>query len=182
MKRSWVFVFGMLLLATFASGQNNRATFSTGTVNNFSDNSGAGQARLTRVDNGISLVIQTSNLTPGHVYSVWWIVEATGGEIIRNATGIVAGGNGTAGLAAHLATGITPPVDNVSILEGGGVDFDNPRTALCFIVIHDHGPAVPDLIPRMMHTFTVGCSVASGGDGSGNNYDCVDWQYAVLAP
>ena len=73
-----VFVFGLLLalaLVASSAAQEDMQT-DTSTVHLFSDASEieGTWSSLTRYDNGVSMTLHTSGLTPGDVVTVWWVI------------------------------------------------------------------------------------------------------------
>src|SRR5260370_15449184 len=80
-----------------------------------------GSADLVRNNNGITCVIHTSGLVPGDAYSVWWVIPDE--SLIFNATGGIAGGDGTASFAGHASTGPVGPVDGSVLLSNGDGSF-----------------------------------------------------------
>ena len=135
----------------------------TGPVDNAS-------ATLTRNANGISYRLHTNSLTANSAYTLWVVVvnnpaacdssPCTAPEIIQNdetdsqvlfGTGLVVGGSGKATFAGALKEGDLP---------GWLPDrsFDNAETAEIHLVLNDHGPKIPALLPDMIKTYRGGCS------------------------
>ena len=140
-----------------------------------------GEAKLVTNRNGIHVSLHTSGLTPGHAYTVWWVVFnqpelCLGGlfgglpftcvpaDVLFNAagtnsdvayaTGHVVGGNGKATFSASLRTGPIP---------GGwyGNALENPQGADVHLVLMDHGPVIPGLVANQTSTLRGGCTDAS---------------------
>lgn len=136
-----------------------------GTVNGAS-------AQIVRNDNGISYRLSTTGLEPGNAYTLWLVVinnpsicaadPCTPAEIfnpasrsqVRFGAGSVAGGSGQGTFAGHVSEGA---------LSGWLPDrgLEDARTADIHLVINDHGPALPEFMPGMIHTYRGGCSDAS---------------------
>jgi hypothetical protein len=173
MKISGV-VLGSSLLASFAALLSAQApsaadqdfakvkVIGTGTV--------VGSASLVRNDNGVTCVIHTSGLVPGDAYSVWWVMPDE--SLIYNASGGIAGGDGTATFAGHASGGPVGPVDGSVVLSNGDGMFDQPRTDTVTVVIRHHGPPIPGMINQQTGSFNTGCG--SGG--------CKNVQVATFVP
>ncbi len=127
-------------------------------------------ATLTRDANGISYRLVTNSLTPNSAYTLWVVVvnnpaacdssPCSAPDVINNAstdsqvlfgTGLVAGGSGKATFAGSLKEGELP-----GWLEGRS--FDDATTAEIHLVLNDHGPKIPALLPDMIKTYRGGCS------------------------
>lgn len=124
-----------------------------------------GMSRLVRRDNGVSMTLHTTGLTPGNVYTVWWVVvdhpelcEHPFGDYwcsppdfgnpelgisLTQAAGHVVRST-TAHFAASLRVG-----DTANLMEGEGLT--NPRGALISLVVRDHGPADPGMVDDQLH-------------------------------
>ena len=131
-------------------------------------------ALLITDDEGASMSVRTSLLTPGHAYTAWWAIvnnpEACevhpcgGSDFFSNtdvvkadvgyADGLVADARGTGNFAAYLPVG-----DLTDHWFGNGLT--NPRGAEIHIVIHDHGPVIPEQAANMLMTFRGGCTDGS---------------------
>lgn len=130
-------------------------------------------ATLVRQPNGVSFRLQTSNLNPGHAYTVWFVVinnpdacsatPCSGPDILLNSAtqsqvtygaGNIAGGNGTGAFGGAFRAG---PVDGW--LPNGFLG--DPMTVDIHLVLNDHGPALAAYMPGMIHTYRGGCSDAS---------------------
>jgi hypothetical protein len=141
-----VLVVGVLLaVATLLRAQSPiAADHDFASVKVISTGAGVGSAELVRNNNGISCVIHTSGLVPGDAYSVWWVIPEE--ALIFNATGGIAGGDGTASFAGHASTGPVGPVDGSVVLSNGDGSFDQPRTDTVTVIIRHHGPPIPGSI------------------------------------
>jgi hypothetical protein len=133
-----------------------------------------GSADLVRNNNGITCVIHTSGLVPGDAYSVWWVIPEDG-MLVFNATGGIAGGDGTASFAGHASTGPIGPVDNSVVLSNGDGSFDQPRGDTITVIIRHHGSPIPGMINEQTGTFNGGCSLKPAGT-------CKNVQKATFTP
>ena len=128
-------------------------------------------AQLRRNDNGISYSISTTGLRAGHAHTVWVVVinnraactatPCSPADILLNpatqsqvtyGSGHVVGASGEAGFGGALKRGSLPD----GWLPGQGLD--DPMGAEVHLVINDHGPVLPDLMPEMIHTYRTGCT------------------------
>jgi hypothetical protein len=167
-----VLALGLLLaVATLLSAQSpNAADHDFASVKLISTGAGVGSAELVRNNNGITCVIHTSGLVPGDAYSVWWVIPTE--MLIFNASGGIAGGDGTATFAGHASTGPVGPVDGSVVLSNGDGSFDQPRTDTVTVIIRHHGPPIPGSINQQTGSFNFGCG--SGG--------CKNVQIATFVP
>lgn len=121
-------------------------------------------------DAGAAMTLHTSRLSPGHAVTVWWVVfnrpqACTGGEgglrcgpsdlsnaavqaSVLFASGHIIGGDGTGDWGAHLRVG-----DTTGALFGPGLLA--PTAAEIHLVVRDHGPVDPALMPAEIHSFDV---------------------------
>lgn len=155
------------------------------------------QAKLTTNESGATVRFQTSGLTPGNAYTVWWIIfnnpaacaapgcsDADFGNAaalpeLTYATGHVIGDSGKGNFGAHLQAGEVP---------GGwfGYGFTNPTGAEIHVAIHDHGPMIPSLVNEMISTFAGGCSNDYSGmppnaqNGTPGPNECATVQFTVV--
>jgi hypothetical protein len=155
-----VLVVGVLLaIATFLSAQSpNAADQEFVSVKVIGAGTVVGSAQLVRNSNGITCVIHTSGLVPGDVYSVWWVIPDE--ALVFNATGGIAGGDGTATFAGHASTGPVGPVDGSVVLSNGDGFFDQPRTDTVIVIIRHHGPPIPGSINQQTGSFNFGCGTS----------------------
>jgi hypothetical protein len=183
----------MLVLGSFsvalASGPAQRYTT---VVHDISDLSNitmvpGSSAQLVTNDQGASLQINTSGLTPGHTVTVWWVIfnypencsdgvcglddafpplgNIAAGASVSFAAGHVIGGAGQANYGAHISAGGDAAPWTVGLLE--------PRTAEFHFVLRDHGPAIPGLVNEQIHTAGAGCNNVPPFTG---DYTCLDLQ------
>jgi hypothetical protein len=131
-------------------------------------------ATLNTNKNGASYTFHASQLKPGNVYTLWFIVlnapencatspcthaDLLGStELVQSnvtyAGGHVAGASGQGTFAGHIAAGEMPDAwyDN---------DFSDPLGAEIHLVLNDHGPKITDLLSNMLHSYRGGCTDAS---------------------
>jgi hypothetical protein len=160
------------------------------------------EATLIRRDGGVSFSITTSQLRPGHAYTVWFVVvnnpatctasPCSGPDILLNpatdaqvtyGAGHVSGASGRAGFAGSFRVG---GLDGW--LAGGGLH--DPGGAEIQLVINDHGPKLQGYMPGMIQTYRTGCTDASlpgifpasaRADGTPGPNSCQLYQAAVFA-
>jgi hypothetical protein len=152
-----VLAAGLLLaVATLLSAQSpNAADHDFASVKLIGAGTVVGSAELVRNNNGITCVIHTSGLVPGDAYSVWWVMPDE--SLIYNASGGIAGGDGTATFAGHASSGPVGPVDGSVVLSNGDGLFDQPRTDTVMVIIRHHGPPIPGMINQQTGSFNAGC-------------------------
>ena len=174
MRRSFVSVSLALLVSATAillgAQSPNAADQDFASVKVIGANAVVGSAHLVRNDNGITCVIETSGLVPGDVYSVWWVMPDE--ALVFNATGGIAGADGTGHFAGHASTGPVGPVDGSVVLSSGDGFFDQPRTDTVTVIIRHHGPPIPGMINDQKGSFNTGCG--AGG--------CKNIQKATFTP
>jgi hypothetical protein len=129
-------------------------------------------AQIVRNDNGIAYKLSATGLEAGNAYTLWLVVinnpsfcasdPCTAPEIfnpasrsqVRFAAGHVAGASGNGTFAGQVSVG---PLSGW--LPNGSVE--DARGAAIHLVINDHGPAIPEFMPDMIHSYRGGCSNAS---------------------
>lgn len=129
------------------------------------------QATLVRLPDGVFANLETKELTPGNAYTMWLVVlnEPHGCEsspcmapdvLERSAKtksdvgygdGIVAASDGSARLSAFQAIG-----DLKAAWLGNGLH--DPVGAEVHLVVHDHGPLLPELAETMLMSYRGGCT------------------------
>lgn len=150
----------------------------------FADFSTVGTSSLTRDASGVSMSLHTTRLSPDHAVTVWWVVfnhpehcrtkldnpafpfrcgepdlsNPDAHPSVLYAAGHVIGGDGTASYRARLTAGDA---------TGAGLEPSQINSADIHLVLHDHGPADPSLMPDQIRSFDV-C-----------NTTCVDVQASV---
>ena len=131
-------------------------------------------ATLTTTENGASVEVNTAQLEPGNVYTIWWVVvnrpemcatspctardflgntEAVATEATYGA-GQIVDDSGNATFTAELSVGDVP-----NPWFGNG--FTNPLGAEIQIVVNDHGPLIPEMADNMLNTYRGGCTDSS---------------------
>ena len=159
-------------------------------------------ATLVRRDGGLSFSFSTSNLRPGHAYTLWFVVlnnpaacaaspcsapdillnPATDAQVTYGA-GHVSGRSGNGNFAGSFRVG---EIDGW--LPDGGLH--HPRTAEIQLVLNDHGPMLQGFMPGMIQTYRAGCTDASlpgifppsaRADGTPGPNACQLYQVAVFS-
>ncbi|PSL04621.1 hypothetical protein CLV30_10586 [Haloactinopolyspora alba] len=126
---------------------------------------------LTRHEGGASYQFHARDLEPGHAYTLWLITvndpdacegtPCTGPELfdpdvdadaqVRFGAGHVVGRNGRATFAGHVKEGpLTGWLPDRSL--------DDATSAQFLFTLNDHGPALADHMPGMIHTYRGGCA------------------------
>ncbi len=131
-------------------------------------------ARLQRTDGGLITRTDSRELTPGHVQTLWWVIFNNPEECATTpcglddlfvdaveaaclaADGAVTGGSGRVSFSDRLAIG---EWRDSCLPHFGGVDHGlrDPHGAEVHLMVHDHGPLQPGLVPEMRSTFAGGC-------------------------
>ncbi|WP_157041702.1 hypothetical protein [Nitriliruptor alkaliphilus] len=134
-----------------------------------------GSSTLVRTDHGISVTLETSQLQPDHVVTLWWIVAnapeeceaglpglsrcgpadhlaGRGAMSVHHAAGRVAGVGGSARYGAHLRVG-----DPTTALFEGDPGLTDARGAEVILILKSHGPRIPTMTADMLRTFAGGC-------------------------
>ncbi|MEP5759785.1 MAG: hypothetical protein ABJ327_10890, partial [Litoreibacter sp.] len=161
------------------------------------------KALLVTSADGASMHLTSKDLTPGHAVTIWFVAlqnphlckknpctpkEAMGmpemETVAVNGGGTVVPDDGTVEVSAHLPVGDVP----TNLFD---TDFVAPETAEYHLVIHDHGPLVPELAADMLSSFRGGCTLDSvpphypdsaRSDGAGGQNKCVSRQVALFVP
>ncbi|MGQ0641228.1 MAG: hypothetical protein ACT4P6_10740 [Gemmatimonadaceae bacterium] len=130
------------------------------------------QAVLTSNDNGIRIWLRTQNLAAGNAHTLWWIVinepqncltrPCSAMDVLTRASAVkgdigYATGRFTEGAATFAALLENGPLTRAWFGHG----LTNPRGAEVHVVLHDHGPRLPELARNMITTFRGGCTNAS---------------------
>lgn len=158
-------------------------TAATGSVDSMepvirvSDSAQVGTSRLIRTPNGINFSLSTSDLTPDHAYTLWFVVfNEPAGCLVPNvcgpddvvndaakpdmmyAAGRVAGA-GTPSFSGRMSVGSTSASINAPVgLPSYGLM--SPYEAQVILAVHDHGPKLPEYLPDMIQTIDGGCTDA----------------------
>jgi len=117
---------------------------------------GGGSATINRNNNGISVQVHATGLTPGNAYTTWFIVFedgeidfAGGNPIVVNHAGNHVGVSGMATFSGSLPTGTVKENSNfMALLNPGDGNFDTPRTSAVVIHLVDHGQRGEDADPK----------------------------------
>lgn len=161
------------------------------------------RALLVTGPEGASMHLTSSRLTPGNAVTIWFValqqpqlctknpctpVEAMGmpemETVAVNGGGTVVPADGMIDVSAHLPVGAVP----TNLFE---TDFVAPETAEYHLVIHDHGPLIPELAADMLSSYRGGCTLDSvppfypdkaRSDGEGGPNTCVSRQVALFVP
>lgn len=133
-------------------------------------------ARLQRLEDGLMTRTDSLELTPGHVVTLWWVVFNNPDACASSPCGLpdlfvedVQAACLAADGAIVTGAGAASFNDRLGIGEGrdsclphfpGGIDYglQNPRGAEVHLMVHDHGPVQPGLVPVMRSTFAGGCN------------------------
>lgn len=148
-------------------------------------------AQLVTNDQGATLQVNTSDLTPGHALTVWWVIfnfpencsdgvcgfddafpppgNTAAGASVSFAAGHVIGGDGQGNFGAHISVGEDAAPWPVGLL--------NPHTAEIHFVLRDHGPAIPGIVHEQIRTAGGGCNNVPPFTG---DYTCVDIQGGIF--
>lgn len=161
------------------------------------------EAILMKGPEGASMQINSSGTKPGHAITVWFVAvqnpeacaknpcspkEAMGmaqtNTVAVNGGGTVVPENGKIFVSAFLPAGEVP----TNLYD---TKLTAPETAEYHLVIHDHGPLIPELAPDMLSSFRGGCTLesvppfypdSSRTDGTGGPNTCVSRQVALFVP
>ena len=135
-----------------------------------------GSSTLHRNSNGLTVNFKTTQLIPGHTYTVWWVIwnfpencivpgacsDPDFGDPdvqveVMYATGNVAGGNGKGNFSAHLnendASGTINPLFGLPSYGG----LQDALTAEVHVVLRSHGPKVPGIVNEQIGSYLGGC-------------------------
>jgi hypothetical protein len=131
-------------------------------------------AHLVRNAEGISYELHATKLTPGHAYTLWQVVvnnpsacatqPCAASDIFGNpaanaqvsyAAGHIVGASGQGTFGGSQRVG---PIPEGWLADRGLVD---PVGAEVHLVVDDHGPALAEFLPGMIHTYRGGCSDSS---------------------
>lgn len=200
-----------VLFAVVAPAAAGEAEHQTAGVNWHAQQAGLGKsgpvagasAQIVRNDNGIGYRLNTTGLEEGNAYTLWLVVinnpsicaadPCSAAEIfnpasrsqVRFAAGHVAGAAGNGTFAGHVSVG---PLSGW--LPNGSLE--DARAADIHLVVNDHGPAIAEFMPGMIHTYRGGCSNASPfpavfpatalADGEAGPNICRLYQAATFSP
>jgi hypothetical protein len=183
----------------------------------FSDLSVVGTSRIIRTPNGVNFQVKTTGLTPGHAVTLWFVVlnapaECTFGgpgvcgptDVVNDlarpdmmwAAGRIIGGSGEATFSGRRRVGDGSGSANGPVgLPAYGLE--DAYGAEVQLVVHDHGPKMPQYMPDMIKSIDGGCTDAgvpaagvpspwndyaggpTGGFGRRGTNTCQSIQFAV---
>jgi hypothetical protein len=131
------------------------------------------RAVLVSRDGGIRIRLKTQNLVPRNAYTIWWVLfnepencltrPCTAADVLTRADAVKGDIGFATGRFFNTAEGTFTAQLAKGPLAGGwyGHGLSNPRGAEVHLVIHDHGPRLPELARNMITTFRGGCTDAS---------------------
>lgn len=160
-------------------------------------------AQLQVTPDGAAMHLASKDLTPGNAVTIWFVAvqnpelceknpcspfEAMGkpemNTVAVNGGGTVVAEDGTVEVSAYLPVGMA----ETNLFE---TEFTEPETSEYHLVIHDHGPLIPELAADMLSSFRGGCTLESvpphypesaKSDGAGGPNTCVSRQVALFVP
>jgi hypothetical protein len=152
-----------------------------------------GDSTLTRTHTGISAVLHTSELPPGHAMTLWFIVfnnpEACAtspcsdadlfNPVVQGdflvAAGNIVGGNGQSVYGGALQVGDTRGSGMVEIgFPELAVGLLNPDGAEIHLALHSHGPALTGQeLQAQISSYLGGCETFLGNDGIAQGFQDV---------
>ncbi len=165
-------VITILMMLSIASPVFAAAQRDIGPVRLYADGSEvpSSSSMLVRTSFGATMTLQTSGLIPGNTITIWWVIFnnpefCSGGEnpfglkcdagdfsnpdveaSAMYAAGHVIGESGTGNFAASLTIGKTTK----QVLFGPGLT--NPEGADIHLIVRDHGPLDPALMPGLIQS------------------------------
>ena len=158
-----------------------------------------GSSVLRRSAESISVSYSTSDLTPRHTYTLWWVVfdepqnctpdesdpltpvcneddvfGPMGGAPDYAKVSVLWAGDGAVASdwGRKNFRGTLARYDASNSIFGDGLD--NPETAEIHQVLRTHGPAIPGLVREQITTFNGGCD-----PGQPNEGECYDIQFSI---
>lgn len=155
-----------------------------------------GTSTLVRNNNGVTMSFHTSDLEPGTVATIWWVVFHNpracdgdcGADDLSNpdvdGTAFFAAGNVVketgeadywASLPVDLLT-VDPDEEANQLIAGDGILKDT-RDPEIHLVLRTHGDVIPDLVGHQLTTFDAGCTTAPPALQGPNT--CANLQFAV---
>lgn len=194
-------------LQLLATASENAATHSISNVYAFEGMNVVGSSRLTRISNGVSFTLETTDLEPGTVVTLWMVIfnspenctDECGNDDLANldanvdvvySAGRVIGGSGKATYAGHRNES-----DNSGSIFPAWLGLPSPglvdaQNAEIHFVVHSHGPKITELLDEMLHSFNAGCGPifepslppVPGELGTHGPNTCHDIQFAVHLP
>jgi hypothetical protein len=158
----------------FAAAQRDE-----GPVRLYSDGSdvAGSSSTLVRTSSGVAMTLQTAYLTPGSTVTIWWVIfnnpeycsngmyglkcgagDFSNPNVVASAmyaAGHVIGGSGKGNFAASLTIGKTTK----QVLFGPGLT--NPEGADIHLIVREHGPLDPALMPDLIQSVNTCNSVCT---------------------
>lgn len=161
-------------------------------------------SQIVHADDGLFMSFDTGDLTPGNVYTAWWVfinnpeacetIPCTPKDVLGNsdavvsdlgyADGLIAGADGTGTFAAFQ------PLDDLrSAWIGNG--YSNLDGAEVHLIINEHGPAIDGLVENMLSSYRGGCTDESipapfpdtaRADGTAGPNPCQLFQFSIFTP
>ena len=162
-----------------------------------------GSARLTRTDDGVIALFESTAAIPGHTYTLWWVVwndpakcqnypqpcdDADFGIAdqvkveVMFASGGIALADGSIAMSGHLSENdISGSINGLFELPNFG-GLNDAETAEVHLVLRSHGPQIPGQTGAQISTYGGGCQVelppfAAVPMAVG---ECADIQFAVF--
>ncbi|MDR8392937.1 hypothetical protein NC796_17405 [Aliifodinibius sp. S!AR15-10] len=194
-------------LQPLATEMHNAATHSISNVYTFEGMNEVGSSRLVRTSNGVSFTLETTELEPGTVVTLWMVIfnnpenctDDCGNDDLANldanvdvvySAGRVIGGSGKATFAGHRNKG-----DNSGSIFPAWLGLPSPglrdaKKAEIHFIVHSHGLQIPELVSEMLHSFNAGCGPIFDPGlppvpeelGTHGPNTCRDIQFAVHLP
>ncbi|MEM7133273.1 MAG: hypothetical protein AAF702_43645 [Chloroflexota bacterium] len=159
---------------------------------------------IARSDDGLFMSFDTGELTPGNVYTAWWVfindpsscetIPCTPKDVLGNpdvvvsdlgyADGLIADADGN----GHFV-GYQPLGDLSNAWIGNG--FSNLDGAEVHVIINEHGPALVETLDDMLSSYRGGCTDESipapfpdtaRADGIPGPNPCQLYQFAIFVP
>ena len=132
------------------------------------------EAVLVTAQPGVFASLETSELTPGHAYTLWFVAinkpqacenqPCKGSDVLGMSEavesdvgfgdGLIAGPDGTGTFTTHRPKGAIPQA-------WIGTGLTAPETAEIHLVVHDHGPLIAGREAEMTGSFRGGCTEES---------------------
>jgi hypothetical protein len=178
-------------------------------------------AHIVRTPNGVNYRVDTNSLMPGHAYTLWVVIfnepdecltapdTCTPADLFHSGAkpdmlygaGVIAGGTGKATLAGRTRVGdVSGSVQSPAGLLSYGLT--DPYGAEIHLVVHNHGPVIPEFMPDMIQSLAGGCTDAGipeqGASSPWNDFAlspaygnefgrlgpnaCLSVQYSILRP
>jgi hypothetical protein len=155
-------------------------------------------AHIVRTKNGVNYRVDTNSLLPGHAYTLWVVIFNEPGQCLTApdtctpadlfhpgakpdmlyGAGTVVGGTGRATLAGRTRVGdvsgsVQAPVglDSFGLIDPFGAEFH--------LVVHHHGPVIPEFMPDMIDSLAGGCTDAGiPAQGEDSPWNFLAWSPA----